>query len=125
MSLGQNIQKLCKNLNMTTKDLSVQSNIPYRTVNSIINDEGDPRVSNIKKIIIALNTTADMILFDDEETGTDGDLAILFRELNRLKGQKREYAKQVIRAIIIQQKNDELIDHSNAQNDQREYQKQG
>ena len=57
---------------------------------------------------IALGVSADMILFDDEELGENGDLKILFRELERLENENREYAKKVIKAIVIQLKNQEL-----------------
>lgn len=49
-----------------------------------------------------------MILFDDDELGENGDLKILFRELERLEDENRDYAKKVIKAIIIQLKNAEL-----------------
>ncbi|MCU4380039.1 helix-turn-helix domain-containing protein [Acinetobacter haemolyticus] len=108
MSIGENIKKICIDLGINGSDLAKQANLPKRTVHSIMNDEGDPRASNIKKIVIALGVSADTVLFDDEEIGTDGDLKILFRELSRLKGESREYAKNVLKAIIIQQKNKEL-----------------
>ena len=71
MSIGENIKNICKDLGINGNDLAKQANIPKRTAHSIINDEGDPRVSNIKKIAIALGVSADMILFDDEEMGKD------------------------------------------------------
>lgn len=108
MSIGENIKAVCKELGINGNDLSKQSGVAKRTVHSIMNDEGDPRASNLKKIIIALGVSADKILFDDDEIGIEGDLKILFREVNRLEGENREYAKNVIKAIIIQQKNREL-----------------
>lgn len=108
MSVGQNIHKVCKELGISIADLAVQANMSERTVRSIASDEVDTKVSSIKKIIVALGVSADMILFDDEELGENGDLKILFRELERLENENREYAKKVIKAIIIQLKNQEL-----------------
>ena len=78
MSIGENIKKLCDELSLNGNELAKQANLKPRTVYSIMNDEGDPRASNLKKIIIALGVSADTILFDDEEIGKDGDLKILF-----------------------------------------------
>lgn len=108
MSVGQNIQKACKELGISIAELAIQANMSERTVRSITTDEVDTKVSSIKKIIIALGVSADMILFDDDELGENGDLKILFRELERLEDENRDYAKKVIKAIIIQLKNAEL-----------------
>ena len=109
MSIGKNIQKVSKELGMSISDLAKQASMPERTVRSIVSDEiKNPTVQSIKKIIIALGVSADMILFDDEELGENGDLKILFRELERLEYENRDYAKKVIKAIIVQLKNQEL-----------------
>lgn len=108
MSVGQNIQKICKDLGISITELADLANMSERTVRSITSDEVDTKVSSIKKLIIALGVSADMVLFDDEELGKNGDLKILFREIDRWDGERREYIKKVIRAIIIQEKNDEI-----------------
>lgn len=109
MSIGKNIQKVSKDLGISIADLAKQANMPERTVRSIVSDEiQNPTVKSIKKIIIALGVSADMILFDDEELGENGDLKILFREIERLKYENRDYAKKVMKAIIVQLKNQEL-----------------
>ena len=108
MTIGKNIHKACEKLGITIKELSQQANIPERTMRSIAKDEVNPTVKSIKKIILALGTSADMILFNDEEEIENGDLKILFRELEKLEGENREYAKRVIKAVIIQLKNKEL-----------------
>lgn len=49
MSIGENIKAVCKELGINGNDLSKQSGVAKRTVHSIMNDEGDPRASNLKR----------------------------------------------------------------------------
>ena len=96
-------------LEVSPTELAKLSKTPYRTIQRMLNDEtSDPRLSTIKPVIITLGVSADMVIFDDEELGKNGDLEVLFRELINLKGQERETVKEVLKALIIQSKNREL-----------------
>lgn len=108
MGIGSNIEKIRKNVGLSTKGLSEQSGLSERTLRSVYVENSDPKISTLKKIIIALGTSADLVIFDDEELIEDTDLKVLFRELNTLSGEKREYAKKVIKGIIIQMKSEEI-----------------
>ncbi|MDR8330341.1 helix-turn-helix transcriptional regulator, partial [Acinetobacter baumannii] len=74
MSISTNIKRLCRELNINQKELSKLANLPASTVSSALKEGSDPRASTIKKIAIALGVSSDMILFNDEELGTNGDL---------------------------------------------------
>lgn len=109
MTLKHNIRKIMGELDISPTELGKLSKTPYRTIQRILNDDtADPRISTLKPIIITLGVSADMVIFDDEEMGKNGDLEILFRELIRLKGKERETVKEVLKALIIQSKNREL-----------------
>lgn len=106
MSISEVIKKRQKELKITTQELAELANLPYRTVNAIIKDESkDPRASTIKKICIALGITSDALLFDEK---TSDDLDAMIREFETLDKEKREYAKKVLRAVLIQTKNEQL-----------------
>lgn len=109
MALKDNLREILKKLDVSAKELSRLSRVPYTTIQRILNDEqADPRASTIKPIVITLGISSDMLLFDDDELGKNGDLEILFRELIKLEGQERETVKDVLKALIIQSKNREL-----------------
>ncbi len=106
MSFAENLQRISTDRGLTITELSQQANIPKRTVHAIWNGESkDPKLSNIVKIAIALGTSTDKLIFDEDEKD---DLEVLIRELNNLKKEKKDYAKKVIRAILIQTKHEEL-----------------
>ena len=71
MSVGQNIKRLCDKLGITGKELAQLSKVPASTIYSILGDKADPTASNLKKIVITLGVTADMVLFDEEETNNE------------------------------------------------------
>lgn len=50
-----------------------------------------------------------MFLFDDEELGLNGDLKILFREVERFEGKEREQLKDMLKMIIVHNKSKELM----------------
>lgn len=109
MSIGKNIQKRCKELNLTVKDLSVLSKVPNTTLHKIVNDQSMPRADSIKKIAIALHTTADKLLFDEEDINAEDELRVLFLEVIRMSEQEQQAIKEMIRAMIIQAKTRELV----------------
>lgn len=106
MGISKNVRERSSELNLTTQELANLANLPYRTVNAIMTGESqDPRASTIKKIAIALGTTADKLLFDD---GESEEILAMIREFDTLDKEKQEYAKRVFRAILIQTKNEQL-----------------
>lgn len=106
MSLADNIKTRSKEVGLSMTDLAEQANMSKRTVHSIWTGESkDPKVSSLKKIAIALGTSTDRLIFDDE---VKDDLKAMFRELENLEKEQKIYAKKVLRAIIIQSKNEQL-----------------
>jgi len=108
MGLGERIKKQRKIQKLEQKDLAKLSGIPIRTIQDIEGGGTDPRMSNIAKIVISLGCSADEIIFDDDELQENGDLEILFRELKKVNGETRDTAKNVIKALLIQERVKEL-----------------
>ena len=109
MSVSANIRRLCKELNISQKDLAKLANLPASTISSALKEGSDPRASTIKNVVIALGVSSDMVLFDDEELGLNGDLKILFREVERFEGKEREQLKDMLRMMIVHNKSKELM----------------
>lgn len=109
MSVSANIRWLCKELNISQKDLAKLASLPASTISSALKEGSDPRASTIKNIVIALGVSSDMVLFDDEELGLNGDLKILFREVERFEGKEREQLKDMLKMMIVHNKSKELM----------------
>ena len=109
MSVSANIRRLCKELNISQKDLAKLASLPASTISSALKEGGDHRASTIKNIVIALGVSSDMVLFDDEELGLNGDLKILFREVERFEGKEREQLKDMLKMMIVHNKSKDLM----------------
>lgn len=107
MSLGKNIESRCKELGIGTKELSELANIPYTTVRDIVLDKSNPSIDKVKKISIALHTTIDKLVFDDE-VSEDDELKLLFIEISRMQNENKKTAKNMLKALIVQNKSQEL-----------------
>lgn len=108
MSIGKNIAKRCSELGISQAELARLAKIPVTTLNGIMMDKTIPRVDNIKKLSIALHTTTDKLIFEDEEINADDELKILFAEINRMKADKKRTAKDMLKALIVQNKSEEM-----------------
>lgn len=107
MSLAKNIEKRCAELNVTIKELSELSKIPYTTLRDIVLNKSNPSIDKVKKISIALHTTIDKLVFDDE-VDNDDELKLLFNEISKMTTENQKTAKNMLKALIIQNKSQEL-----------------
>jgi len=112
MTLGENLKRIREQAGLSQGQLAVLANLNLKMVQRIEAGDGDTGISKVKALIIALGCTADELLFDEEELGEDGDLKILFEQMRKLEGQERQTCKEVIRALIMQHQNRELLKHA-------------
>ncbi len=107
MSIGKNIKERMDELGMTQKELAQLSKIGASTINKIVSDQGNPTAEKIKKIAITLETSTDRLLFDEDEI-EDDEIKILLREVDKFPRKAKETAKEMLKALIIQNKSKEL-----------------
>lgn len=112
MTLGENLRKLREAAGLSQGELAILARLNLKTLQRMEAGVGDTGVSKVKAVVIALGCTADQLLFDEEELGEDGDLRVLFQQLQKLQGRDRETSKEVIRALIMQHQNRELLRHA-------------
>lgn len=108
MPIGRNILQRCKELNLTLKDLSKLSKVPNTTLHNIVSGKSEPKIGSVKKIAIALHTTADKLIFDEDEINAEDELRILFIEIRKMPQNEQQSIKEMMRAMIIQSKSREL-----------------
>ena len=108
MSIGKRIREERKRQKLELKELAELSNVPVRKLGDIERGATSPRAENLKKIIIALGCSADQIIFDDNEITEDEELSMLFRELKKSKSTDKGLAKEMIKALLIKGRVDEL-----------------
>lgn len=109
MTLGENLKRIREQAGLSQTQLATLANLNLKMVQRIESGDGDTGVSKVKALIIALGCTADELLFDEDELGEDGDLKIMFEQVRKLEGQERQTYKEVVRALIMQHQNRELL----------------
>lgn len=112
MTLGENMRRLREAAKLSQAELAALARLNLKQIQRMEAGIGDTGVSKVKAVVIALGCTADQLLFDEDELGQDGDLRPLFQQLCRMNGQDRETAKDVIRALVMQHQNRELLKHA-------------
>ena len=100
MTVGQNIKKYRKALNLTQEELAqkvgvIQSNV-YRWENDVVS----PSIETLKKLAVTLNVSVDGLLFTNEERQqlniSDKELLERLKEIENLDPEDK---KAVIRII--------------------------
>lgn len=103
MTLGQNIKKYRKELELTQEQLAkkvgvIQSNV-YRWEKDVV----VPSIDTIKKLAKTLNISVDGLLFSDEERKelrvTDKELLERIKDLQNLNGKDKEALIRLIDAF--------------------------
>lgn len=108
MNIGENIKKRMKELDVQQKELAELSNIGEQSISRIINNKQKTNAEYIGRIAIALHTTTDKLIFDEDEINEDDELKRLLIEIKNMNEENKKLAKKMIKALIIQNKSQEL-----------------
>ena len=63
--------------------------------------QSQPTLDAIRKLAVALNVSADMLLFEKDERGPDEDLKLQFEAANRLDPEEKNVIRSVIESIVL------------------------
>lgn len=84
MSFGENLKRLRRDKGYTQKELANDAGMKIGHISTLENDDGDPKLSTIYKLMESLGCSADALLFDVEKTGISGALKAQFDRANQL-----------------------------------------
>ena len=60
-----------------------------------------PTLDVFRKIVLALNISADMMLFEKDERGPDEDLRLHFEAVSKLDPQEKATVKELIEGMLL------------------------
>jgi transcriptional regulator with XRE-family HTH domain len=101
MSFSARIIVLRKQKKMTQQSLSDTSGIHVQQIKRYEAGTAHPTSEALKKLAIALNVSADALLFEEGEREPDDDLKLRFEAIAAMLPEEQEVAKAVLDAIII------------------------
>ncbi len=84
MGLGENIKRLRRDKGLTQNQLSKLTGIKVGHISNLEQDDGDPKLSTIYKLMNAFNCSADSLLMDDDKVGLDGIMKAAFERAENL-----------------------------------------
>lgn len=95
MSIGENIKKYRKALNISQKDLANKLNMPISTLANYENDHREPNIETLNKIASILGITINDMVRNEEKTSNKNSIGIRFLDRSKLPDEKEQIIKVV------------------------------
>lgn len=104
-TIGQRIDRKCKELNINITDLSKISGINYKTLHrTMMIEKPNPTLDQLKKLSIALGMSIDSIVFGEKEN-IDQEISIILNDINSIEKEDKKRILYMIRMMIAESRN--------------------
>ena len=101
MDFPQRLSTLRKDRNLTQQVLADRASIHVAQVRRYESGETQPALEVIRRLAIALNVSADMLVFDTAERGPDDDLRLQFEAVSRFDPEEKKVVKALLEGMIL------------------------
>lgn len=108
MPIGQNVKELREKKGYSQAELGKLSGIGSTYISKLENNQCSPGYEKIKKLVIALETTADKLIFDEDEDQIKDELKPLFKIVSTLDDEQKDVVKMFLKGWITACKTEEL-----------------
>ena len=96
MSFSRRLTKIRKDKKLTQQQMADTIGIHVSQIKRYESGDTQPSLEVLRKIALALNISADLLLFDDEERGPSSDLKMQFEALGQFSEDEKKVAKELI-----------------------------
>jgi transcriptional regulator with XRE-family HTH domain len=100
MSFPQNLADLRKKRGFTQQVMADMLGIHVSQLKRYEKGTSQPTLEVFRKIVLALNVSADMLLFDNER-GPEEDLRFHFEAISKLPSQEKNVIKELIEGMLL------------------------
>lgn len=101
MSFSQRLQALRKERGVTQKTLGEMVGVHTTQIQRYESGETQPSLTALRKLAVALNVSADALVFDSEERDPPDDWRLQFEALSSFDEEETKVAKAVIDGLIL------------------------
>ncbi|ODS24382.1 transcriptional regulator [Candidatus Endobugula sertula] len=101
MSFSKRLAAVRKERGLTQQQMSEVIGIHLSQVKRYESGDTQPSLEVLRKIALALNISADMLLFDEDERGPSDDLRMQFEALNQFSPNEKMVAKELLDSLIL------------------------
>lgn len=101
MSFSRRLSKIRKDKKMTQQQMADLIGIHVSQIKRYESGDTQPSLEVLRKITLALNISADLLLFDDNERDPSGDLKMQFEALEQFNDDEKRVAKELLDSLIL------------------------
>jgi transcriptional regulator with XRE-family HTH domain len=101
MSFSDRLATIRKKRKMTQQKMADAIGIHVSQIKRYESGDTQPSLEVLRKIALALNVSADLLLFDQQERGPDDDLRLQFEAITRFTPEEKKIAKAVLESLIL------------------------
>ena len=101
MEFAQRLLKVRKDKGLTQQALADLAGLHVVQVRRYETNASQPSLEAIRKLAIALSVSADALLFDEDERGPSGELALQFEAVSHLAPDEQRVVMEVLEGLII------------------------
>lgn len=102
MSFKDRLAALRKEKKLTQQVLADQVGVHVVQIRRYEGGDAQPTLQVIRKLAIALSTSADILIFDKDERGATDDFKMQFEALGQFTDDEKQVAKQLLDSLILQ-----------------------
>lgn len=108
MSFSKRLSSIRKSKKLTQQKMADTIGIHVSQIKRYESGETQPSLEVLRKIAVALNISADMLLFDESERELPDDLKLKFEAVSKMSEANRNTIQSVIDGMILKQTSDQL-----------------
>lgn len=106
MGFGKRLSAVRRSRGMTQQSLADSVDIHVTQLRRYEAETSQPTVEVLRKIALALRTSADALLFDDHERGPEDDFRLQFEAISRLDDREKEIVRELLEGMLIKHEAD-------------------
>lgn len=101
MAISENLKALRDAKGLTQTQLSEKAGLGINQVSRIERGSSKPELETIKSLAMALDCSADELIFDREEREPDEELRILMAAVANMDDAKKATAIEILKALVM------------------------
>ena len=101
MAFSEHLVEIRKQRGMTQQALADEAGVHVTQLRRYEAGTAQPTADVLRRLAVALRSSADALLFDEDERGPDDDLRLQFEAASRLDPAGKEIVKEVVESIIM------------------------
>lgn len=101
MSFSKRLVAVRKKRKMTQQQMADAIGIHVSQIKRYESGETQPSLEVLRKIALALNVSADLLLFDQDERGPDEELRLQFEAVSHMPPREKAVIKELLEGMII------------------------